>query len=124
MRRPITRRLHCSVAGCQEWSFREYDNRRDYLKGEARDREWKCQRHTGILLLPEFTSGEWISDPNGPSKAYPDIPRTTLFFGHSGLVFAGPMKAYAKDFPVGTRIRITMEAILPQSSPADAGAQC
>ena len=112
----ITRRLHCLVDGCQEGSIREYDTRRDYYQGEKRDREWKCSRHTGVLLLPESPLGEWISDPNGPSERYPNLPITTLFFGRSGLVFAGPLKAFSIDFPVGTRSRITMEAIIPRDA--------
>ena len=112
-RKPITRRLHCSAEGCNEWSFREYQNQREYAEDTPRVRDWKCTRHTGTVLLPASPIATWLSEPNGPSKKYPEIPRTTLFFGSNGFVGAGPIKAFSQDFPVGTRIKITMEAILP-----------
>ncbi len=56
-----------------------------------------------------------------PTKIFEDISvekfynetSIGLYWGHSGFMFGPGFKAWAKDFPVGTRIRVTAEITLP-----------
>lgn len=50
-----------------------------------------------------------------PSRYYPnDPPRSLgLFFGNQGFVYGPGFRAFAKDFPAGTVLRVTAEVILP-----------
>jgi hypothetical protein len=115
-RRKPTRRLRCATQPCGEVAYWEFDNQRDYVAHAKRVTEWRCLRHEhpGKVLGLNNLKTEWLSDPALPSERYPNIDRADLFFGGSGFLHGDGYNAYASDFPVGTRIRVTAEVLLPE----------
>jgi hypothetical protein len=111
-RRAVTKRLRCSVPGCAGFGISQYDNQREYAESLFLDGQWRCPRHTGIVLTVESPKAEWVSEPSSPSTKYPQLP--DLFWGSQGFAGAGEIKAWCNDFPAGTRVRIAMEIILPE----------
>lgn len=111
-RRKWTIRLQCKDPNCKEWTFYEYDTRREMVESYSfRHRnEWTCVRHSHVddVLTQERTKVVWESAPSRQEGF------GTFFGKGSGLIIGTGYYAEAKDFPVGTKIRITVEAILPE----------
>src|SRR5215213_7766612 len=126
-RRVYTMQLKCNVPGCTERTgFHEFTTRRDYAEAAQRyaKRPYRCTRHT----RPD----EVLSDSNAElttvlvastSTRYPTL--TDLFWHPednpaaplaSGYSYGPGFKAYAKDFPPGTRLVITARIELPEES--------
>ena len=110
-RRTHSRVVYCTEPGCKDFARYQYDTRKDYDEAVKKNRSWTCLRHSSRLLTPTNTKDEWISDPSGPSEKYPHL--TGRWFGSWASIHAEDMRAEAVDFPDGTRIKITMEVILP-----------
>lgn len=111
MRRPKpTYTVRCATAGCGESSIYEFDSQREKSKSEVVGKPWFCVRHSmpDRVLSPERLRVEWMSEPNEQR----DYGR---FFGSSGLIVNTAFYAAAKDFPIGTRVRVTCEVLLPES---------
>ena len=110
-------RLVCGHGGCKEWTIKDADDKIDYsrLYSIFGNGKWKCTRHDfpeevlGLNNLKRVTS--LIS---GKSKKYLDLEG--MFWGESGFVYGKGWKAYADDFPEGTKIIITAEVILPKNN--------
>jgi len=119
LRRPISRNLRCATQPCPEFAHWEFSSRKEYDDHVRRVREWSCLKHEHPekVLSPARLRIEWLSEPCEPSAKYPTIPRTTLFWGNTGFLHGDGYYAYADDFPVGTRIRVTAEVILPPLAP-------
>lgn len=107
-----TARAKCSQPGCGEWAHWEYDTRKDMREASARRYAWKCTRHsrpeevlssdrleiTTTLIATKSGSGVYWYDGN------------RLGSGFSG----GPgFKAWAEDFPEGTRLTVTAHIACP-----------
>lgn len=112
-RRPLWRVLPCAEPGCREVGRYEYDTRRDYDKAVRENRSYICSRHSmkSRVLTMDCLRAEWLSAPNR-EESY------GRFFGNSGLIINEACYAKADEFPVGTRIKITSEVILPAAAPA------
>lgn len=123
-RRGYTVRCVCSFPGCKETSFYHYDTQRELREGtaagQARAGTWLCTRHTSpsevlassnpttrqVLVSVELEHGRfWLKE--GQERAV------------SGFVFGNGYKAYAKDFPPGTRLTITAQLELPTQQGVD-----
>jgi hypothetical protein len=117
-RRPICRNVKCSEPTCHDYAHYEYSSRREYNEAVQRNAKYTCCLHDnpGRVLSTERLRVEWVSEPVMPSATYPNIPRTTLFFGHCGVLIHQAFYARAEDFPLGTRIRITAEVLLPEAT--------
>lgn len=116
-KRTYSSRGLCAEPGCSEWFHYEYDLKRDKVDADKRrqQRPWKCVRHTDKNSVLSPTNTKIVTEMvSGKSKRYPELD--SLFFGESGFVFGRGWKAYAKDFPLGTKIIETVEVILPDSS--------
>lgn len=117
-RRGYTVRCVCSFPGCKETSFYHYDTQRDMREGTAARQQragtWLCVRHTSpdevlsesnsitsqTLLSVELDCGKfWSKQGDGSLR--------------SGFVFGNGYKAYAQDFPPGTRLTVTAQIELP-----------
>lgn len=109
MGRKLPLRVHCGHPGCTEVAFYEARTRKDYgdlfqRYGQGR---WRCLRHTrmneNLSVDDRFKTFEIESreEPHGK------------FFGNFGILTGPGFKAYASDFPPGTKIRVTAEVILP-----------
>lgn len=106
--------MRCSVADCGECGLFNFENRAEYDNHCATRKEWKCVRHTDPESVLSETNQKivWTSEPSGRSASYPNL--TEPFFGSSGFIYGNGYKAYACDFPVGTRIRVTAEVLPPE----------
>jgi hypothetical protein len=118
-RRGYTVRCVCSFPGCKETSFYHYDTQREVREGTAAKQQragtWLCVRHT--------SPDEVLSESNlMTSRVLESVELEHGKFwrqeGHeravSGFVFGNGYKAYAKDFPAGTRLTITAQLELPK----------
>lgn len=116
-RHPLT--VNCAHDGCEKqsrWTYSSYKEMvnsfefRHYAKGK----NWFCVRHNPrhTVLTPDFVVSHWISEPSNTSDG---CAATDRFFGSSGLIYGPGFYADAKDFPVGTRIKVTAEVILPET---------
>jgi hypothetical protein len=109
MRRSYSRRMGCSHDGCPEFGLYQFERRSDYDDHVRQQSAWTCTRHTIAerVLSVDRMRVEWVSDAS-KQESY------GRFFGSQGLIAHYPaFYAKADDFPAGTRIRITTEAILP-----------
>lgn len=115
-RREYPIHMTCAEPGCQESTFTVADTRQD--EREARERynrnPWRCARHT---------NPERVLTPDSPVRlteleARPTerLPDTLFWHGEgptSGFRYGPGFKAFARDFPPGTRLRITAEILPP-----------
>lgn len=114
-RRPITRSVKCEEPTCHDYARYEYDNQREYAEAVRRNRKYRCSRHAlgRTVLSPTTLRSEWISEPSKPLKDYPSDPYRS--FGSCGVLIGPNYYAEGRDFPIGTRIKITVEVLLPES---------
>lgn len=120
-RGPYITTLVCDEKGCNErahYSYRTLAEQRDGQHFRKGMKPWKCSRHNRPeqVLTPsnrerthvavaEFGKGEYIKDK--------------LFWTGegdltSGFTFGPGFKAYAEDFPPGTRLVITARIEMPE----------
>ena len=110
MKREWPLRVPCTEPGCTEAANYRYGTKRDLLESfELKHRAtYKCLRHSkgsGVMTTVN-TRVEWTSEP---SRQEP----YGRFFGSSGLIVGNGYYVHAKDFPAGTRVKITCEVLLP-----------
>ncbi|WP_228897795.1 hypothetical protein [Acidovorax sp. Leaf73] len=118
-RRGYTVRCVCSFPGCKETSFYHYDTQRELCEGTAaaqqRAGKWLCVRHTSPAeVLAEnnpTTSHVLVNVELEHGRFWRQEGHEQV--GGSGFVFGNGYKAYAKDFPPGTRLTITAKLELP-----------
>lgn len=105
-----TRSVKCVEPGCAEYGHFSYDTQRDAREPRTVKyrSEWRCVRHSGMdrMLSPENrvrTKTMEVLEKNG--KNY--------WNGTFGFVSGDGYKAFANDFPVGTKLTITATIELP-----------
>ena len=110
MKREYTLRCQCTEPGCKEVAIYYYGTRKELSESTALKyrSEYKCVRHTkgSGVIMPDNRKTEWFSEPSR-QESY------GRFFGGHGVIIGNGYYASANDFPVGTRIKVTCEAILP-----------
>lgn len=125
-RREYTIRLRCTHEGCTETSFTTATTRRE--ETEIRSRYAKspylCVRHTKpdevlstenlertLVVVAQKVEARFVRGIDTPGEVrYLD----GLFWdGRSGFNFGPGFKAYASDFPEGTRLVVTARIELP-----------
>lgn len=110
-------RYECTYPGCTEHAHHEFRSMAELklqLKWQPRE-TWRCVRHTNIdetlstsnpIRVQELTNFE---EPHGK---FWGVTKAQSGFSH------GPgFKAFAEDFPAGTKLRVTAELILPEDTP-------
>lgn len=112
MARVYMSRFECMHPGCAE--IGRYESRTRAEQAETHRRywqKWRCVRHgqpqevlgpDNMRIVHEETSRQ---EPHG------------IFWGHSGFQYGPGFRAFAKDFPPGTILRVTAEIILPEPQP-------
>jgi hypothetical protein len=114
-KRDKTMRVFCGHEGCREMGFYSYQNRKEYLNLESKygQGKWQCVRHTQpneVLSKENLKTQKTVIC--GRSKTYPDLKE--LFWDDgSGFIYGTGYKAFANDFPEGTKLIITAEIIIP-----------
>lgn len=128
-RRYYYSRFECGHAGCREVANYQSHTRAEQARlhhslGQGR---WRCARHTqpqevlskeNPRQVREIVTSEHFTD-TGASIG--------LFWGNgsgaSGFIYGPGFRAFAKDFPEGTTLRVTAEVVFPAerdaSSPAE-----
>ena len=111
MKRGITVSVRCAQPGCRESSFYEYASRREMLASTSHI-GWLCVRHLmkDGVLTPDRLRVEWTSEPSHEENGH-------RYWGHSGVIIGKGHYAEAKDFPVGTVVKITCEVIFAATAP-------
>jgi len=110
MKRKWTSTLKCAHEGCSEYARYEYDTRSEYLEASKRRVSrpaWTCIRHTNPEELLSPTNLETTFESISTEKSY------GKFWGSNGFVHGNGYKAYADDFPVGTKLIVTARIVLP-----------
>lgn len=113
MPRRYTMRAKCGHEGCAEFAIYEAETRKDsdeqYRKYGSG--QWRCSRHS--------SPDDVLSEANPLRTIELNIyeEKYGRFWGtdraSSGLVTGPGFKAFASDFPPGTKVRVTAEIILP-----------
>lgn len=110
-----TTRVQCSEPGCREFTVFAYETVKDRRCPRAIQRRatWKCTRH--------FQANRVMS----PTDTHKEITYTATRINGSlywtsddavlktGFNYSPAHKAFAKDFPEGTTLRITAKITLP-----------
>jgi hypothetical protein len=117
-------RFECGFSGCSEIANYESATRSEQTKlyqmyGQGR---WRCTRHS----QPDTVLGA-----SNPRRSY-DVACSEHFYesrstgkywgagsGASGFVYGPGFRAFAKDFPIGTVLRVTAEIIFPATPDAE-----
>lgn len=115
MTREYWSRFECAEPGCTEHS--NFTSRTRAEQAETYRNyygKWRCTRHSRpdelLTLQRRKITSEIVSDerPHG------------VYWGNNGFVFGPGFKAFSKDFPPGTTLRVTAEVILPTPEPSHA----
>ena len=115
MKRQHVLNIKCNHEGCGEWAHYHYDTKKEYTEGYQRhNKTYKCTRHSNPNEVLSQTDNLKIEKilTNGKSKKYPEL-KSLFWDTGSAFAFGNGWKAFANDFPEGTKIKITAEIILP-----------
>lgn len=110
-RREYYLNLRCHHEGCKETSFYSYSTQRDYreaVKG-GQDRNWMCTRHSDDRLL----TTEKLEASKEMTVTFDEKLQKKFFDGRNGFNHGASWKAFAEDFPIGTKIIESIKVILP-----------
>lgn len=117
--------LACAEMGCPERSFTVAETREEERAIRVRYAKtpWRCTRHTAPdqVLTPTNREREHVLEAMFGDGPYIN---DTLFWGlpggraTNGFVFGPGFKAFAKDFPPGTRLVVTARIELPDEPAA------
>lgn len=146
MGRRIYRSRHaCAEQGCREVGHYEHETRREQDESDRyyRDKPWRCTRHTKpdevlsqdsplreSVLVASKVRNQWYERELAEYERA--VERGSLYASEPnefipGLFWSGPgsgsgfqygpgFKAFAKDFPEGTRLVITARIELPEQT--------
>lgn len=113
-RRPHYTHVHCAYVGCAEQGHYSFNSQREKRESSAGKKPWFCVRHTNPESVLSANNPEIITILfASKSKRYPDL--TGLFWSDgSGFTHGDGYKAYADDFPPGTKLIVTARIELPE----------
>ena len=105
----------CSEAGCNEYARYEYDSRKEaeQLQGRYGNGQWKCLRHLDACKILSLINLKTVC--NFESQANESLKKCFWDTG-SGFCSGPGFRAWAKDFPAGTKIIVTTEVVLPETT--------
>ena len=129
-----TTRVKCAEEGCREVTFYEYGTRREEAEGRRwrQRRPWRCVEHAcpelmltreNLVRTTEVEVVEIFCCKEGDGRrCYCRGQRRSIgkFFGRSGFEHGLGYRALAAHWPLGTRLRVTAEILLPDPSPPNA----
>ena len=112
MTRKYTATARCSHEGCAKTQLFHATTRAEEKRMHRRIRTWLCTRHTdpeGVLGVDNriVRSTYVAKHDKGQDKSFWD--------GRSGFIYGRDWKAFADDFPPGTRVEVTARVILPDA---------
>lgn len=103
----------CGHEGCTERFTYRYPTRRDLVSSyevkNYSDGRWRYVRHTRpnevLSVTNQTTTHELVNEQKPYGK----------YWGGSGFVHGPGFKAFAEDFPAGTKIIVTTQVVLPEA---------
>jgi hypothetical protein len=116
-RRGGTHWYRCAQEGCRESGCMDYSNQREYAEAAEWGRKWRCSRHDNPerVLGPDNTARRHVmvvtQQKYGRYWAEESAER-----GSMGLLTGPGFKAFADDFPVGTRLVVTAYVETPEQA--------
>lgn len=118
-RRTYTLTLRCPTKGCTERpTFYEYTSQREYAEAlkDYPGRTQACTRHRRpdeVLSVENFVRHHVLVASKVPNVSGLYWMVEGAERGGSGFEYGPGFKAYARDFPEGTRLLVTAEIELP-----------
>lgn len=110
--------VHCSQEGCHEFKSYACHSRKEYLETvkEYRTKKWYCSRHRPENLQPTSEPRHvYINCIHPDATKYPRIKDSHIWSDGSGYTFGPGFNAHAEDFPIGTRLHITIAVEIPET---------
>lgn len=104
-------RFECAHEGCPEWTIFEHDTRKEQSDCYQRQYgKWRCIRHQNPEQLLGLNNRKLVHEVVADQRPH------GVYWGHHGFLFGPGFKAFAKDFPAGTILRVTAEIITPDGA--------
>jgi len=115
MRRKYLLTLRCKHDGCLATGRYEYDTRKEYARGFASHREWRCLRHIRPASVLSADNRVCTTELVAEQREH------GVFFAGAGVLNSGFVSgpgfmAWSADFPPGTRVVITATVTLPEET--------
>lgn len=115
-RREYFSRFQCQHPGCTEFAHFVANTRAEQNETLKRNSgKWRCVRHTHEDEVLSAENPKRITEQAVRQEDY------GRYWGSSGFVYGPGFKAFAKDFPPGTILRVTAEVILPRPAKENEG---
>jgi len=116
-RREYVSRFPCAETGCTERSYYVDTTRREQQQTYANQQRkpWRCYRHSGANTLLSLDNPERVAVMTA-ERVQTDrgnVLPTLYWDGAVDVVSAPGFKAFADDFPPGTRLIVTARIELP-----------
>jgi len=119
-RRAISEVVRCAEDGCRETAYYEHANQREAQESRQRRAKYpyRCSRHTrpDEVLTQDGTEREGVLTVY--EESYGRFWRSEHDKSGSGSARGPGFKAFAKDFPTGTRLVVTARIELPDDGTA------
>jgi hypothetical protein len=116
--------FRCKAEGCRESALISYDSKREAAELRARPYyiDYRCTRHStpDKVLAPESGARQvvLVCAEETYGRFWRAEGETT---GGNGFSFSEAHKAWAKDFPPGTRLYVTAYVVTPEQAALEAG---
>ncbi len=104
----------CQFPGCKEIAHYVFENQKEYREHNASRAEYLCTRHTDPESVLSKESPKRVGVLMTVKKPYGSFWETDGKVT-SGFVYGQGFKAYAEDFPEGTKLKITAEIEIPDA---------
>jgi hypothetical protein len=125
MRRTYDLHIKCSDSECHEYSNYAYDTRKEYTEGVKRNKTWTCVRHmnpNSVLSKTNTNTSETLVcirkqfSENSFGQFWQLLKDVGTEKLQSGFQYGNGYKAWADEFPEGTKLVVTSEIILPDEN--------
>lgn len=109
-------RAECGHPDCREVAHYEADTRKDQtrLYEKYGNKKWRCTRHSNPEQVLSVANPKTTVEKTSEEKFY-EGSSIGNFWGSMGFMSGPGFRAWAKDFPAGTTLRVTAEILLPSS---------
>ena len=108
-------RFECEHIGCSEVANYSYSTRAEQTESYKRHHKtpWRCVRHSQPHEVLSESNPVRISEIVSKRLFTESGADIGLYFGKFGFMSGLGFKVFAKDFPEGTKLRVTAEIIMP-----------